>query len=145
MHFLALAFLALTGAVTAVVLAVRALRARRRQRGWKRVAVLLACSGAVSLYVWGVLHLLLAVADAEDGGTDSSPLRPCREGGYQIASQVVGYNVNYLWLSFGCRLTDGGTYKPSVVPGYVNPSVALLGVTALALAAVPNERAGRNS
>lgn len=140
MHFLALAFISLAGAVTAVVLAVRALLAGIRRRGWKRVAILLACSGAVALYVWGVLHLVGAVAEAEDGGTDSSPLRPCREGGYQITSQVVGYDVNYLWLSFDCRLSDGGAYKPSVVPGYVNPAALFLGVSALVLAAVPTDR-----
>ena len=109
-HLLVLASASLAGAVVAVVLAVRALLALRRKRGWRRTAVLLACSGAVSLYVWGMLHVLGAVMQAEDGGTDSFPLVPCREAGDQIASQVVGYDVGYVGLSFDCRLSDGGRY-----------------------------------
>ena len=149
-HFLVLASASLAGAVAAVVLAVRALSALRKnrgrpQRGWRRVATLLACSGAVSLYVWGMLHVLGAVMQAEDGGAGSSPLGPCREAGDQIASHVVGYDVGYVGLSFDCRLSDGGTYTTSAVPGYVNPATALLGVTAFVLAALPAERAGRRT
>jgi len=97
------------------------------------------------MYVWGMLHVLGAVMQAEDGGTGSSPLGPCREAGDQIASQVVGYDVGYVGLRFGCRLSDGSTYTTSTVPGYVNPATALLGVTALVLAAVPAERANRRT
>ena len=148
MHFLFLVGASLAGAVAAVVLAVRALSALRKnegrsQRGWRRMATLLTCSGAVSLYVWGMLHVLGAVMQAEDGGTSSSPLGPCREAGDQIASQVVGYDVGYVGLRFDCRLSDGGTYTASAVPGYVNPAMALLGVTAFVLAAVPAVRANR--
>ena len=149
-HFLVLAGASLAGAVAAVVLAVRAFLALRRnrgrpQRGWRRVIALLACSGAVSMYVWGMLHVLGAVMQAEDGGTGSSPLGPCREAGDQIASHVVGYDVGYVWLRFDCRLSDGGTYTTSAVPGYVNPATALLGLTAFVLAAVPAERANRRT
>jgi hypothetical protein len=140
-HFLVLACASLAGAVAAVVLAVRALSALRRNKGWQRVAARLAGSGALSLYVWGMLHVLGAVMQAEDGGTGSFPLGPCREAGDQIASRVVGYDVGYVWLRFDCRLSDGGTYTTSAVPGYVNPAAALLGVTALVLAAVPTEPA----
>ena len=80
---------------------------------------------------------------AEDGGASSSPLGPCREAGDQIASRVVGYDVGYVWLRFDCRLSDGGRYTTSAVPGYVNPATAFLGVTAIVLAAVPAERANR--
>ncbi len=149
-HFLILVGASLAGAVAAVVLAVRALSALRKnrgrpQRGWRRVVALLACSGAVSLYVWGMLHVLSAVLDAEDGGAGSSPLSPCREAGDQIASRVVGYDVGYVWLRFDCRLSDGGTYTTSAVPGYVNPVTALLGVTAVVFAALPAERANRRT
>jgi hypothetical protein len=147
-HFLVLAGASLAGAVAAVVLTVRALSALRKnrerpQRGWQRMAALLACSGAVSLYVWGMLHVLGAVLQAEDGGTASSPLGPCREAGDQLASRVVGYDVGYAWLRFDCQLSDGGTYTTSAVPGYVNPAAALLGVTGFVVAAVPTERANR--
>ncbi|RSM70119.1 hypothetical protein DMB66_09755 [Actinoplanes sp. ATCC 53533] len=109
------------------------------------MAVLLACSGTVSLYVWGMLHVLGAVSQAEDGGTASAPLGPCREAGDQIASQVVGYDVGYGWLRFDCQLSDGGAYTTSTVPGYVNPATALLGVIAFVLAAVPAARTNRRT
>ncbi|WP_173080578.1 hypothetical protein [Phytohabitans rumicis] len=95
------------------------------------MAALLACSGAVALYVWGMLHVLWAVLEAEDGGTGSSPLRPCREAGEQIVSQVIGYDVDFVPLRFECQLTDGTTYTTSTVPGYVTPATALLGLTAV--------------
>jgi hypothetical protein len=145
-HFLVLACASLAGAVAAVFLVVRALsplRKGRPQRGWRRTVALLTCAGAVSLHVWGMLHVLGAVMQAEDGGTSSSPLGPCREAGDQIASRVVGYDVTYVWLRFGCRLGDGGTYTTSAVPGYVNPATALLGLTAFVLAVAPAERANR--
>ncbi len=140
----------MAGALAAVVLAVRALVTLRRnggrpQRGWLRTAGLLACSGAVSLYVWGMLHVLAAVMQAEDGGAGSSPLGPCREAGDQVAGHVVGYDVGYVWLRFDCRLSDGGTYTTSAVPGYVNPATAILGVSAFVLAVMPAERANRRT
>ncbi|PJE97563.1 hypothetical protein CUT44_12570 [Streptomyces carminius] len=97
-----------------------------------RAAALLAGVGAVTLYVWGLLHLAGAVAEAEDGGTDSSPLRPCHTADAQAASHVDGYRVSYVPLRFECGLTGGGAYDAPVVPGYVNPAVALLGLTAVA-------------
>jgi hypothetical protein len=144
-HFLVLAGASLAGAVAAVVLAVRALLALRKNQGWRRMVALLACSGAVSLHVWGMLHLLGAVMQVEDGGTGSSPLGPCRAAGDQMASHVVGYDVVYGWLRFDCRLSTGGRYTTSAVPGYVNPAVVLLGVTAFVLAVMPAERAYRRT
>lgn len=148
MRVLVLAGASLVGAVAAVVLVVRALLALRKhrghpQRGWWRMAALLACSGALSLHVWGMLHVLGAALQAEDGGAGSSPLGPCREAGAQIASHVVGYDIGYLWLRFDCLLSDGGTFTTSVVPGYVSPATALLGVTAAFFAAMPAERVSR--
>lgn len=143
-HFLLLVGALLVGAVAAIFLAVRApLVVRkdrvRQQRGWRRAGFLVG-SGALVLYMWGLLHLLGAVMQAEDGGAGSSPLGPCREAGEQIAGQVIGYDVSYLWLRFNCRLSDGGTYNTSTVPGYVNPAVGLLGVTAFVLVALPGRR-----
>ncbi|WP_406072570.1 hypothetical protein [Micromonospora sp. NBC_01638] len=65
---------------------------------------------------------------AEDGGTGSSPIEPCREAGPQRASQVDGYDVSYLPIRFECRLSSGGTFVTSSVPGYVNPTTAVLGL-----------------
>ena len=89
----------------------------------------LAGSLAMAVYMWGLLHLLFAVMQAEDGGTGSAPLPPCRSG--EQAAHVIDYSVGYLPLSFVCELKEGGGYEADVIPGYVNP-----GAVGLALAAV---------
>ncbi|GGO09082.1 hypothetical protein [Micromonospora parathelypteridis] len=131
--FLVLLLAALAGATTATVLTVRSLRAvfregGRDRPGWLRTAALLAGAGTVAMYAWGLLHLGYAVLRAEDGGAGSFPIEPCREAGPQRASQVNGYEVSYLPIRFECRLTGGGTYVTSAVPGYVNPSTTVLGL-----------------
>lgn len=136
MHFL----LAAGAAVTAAILVVRAISALRRRRRQRSVA-LLAAAGAVSLYALGMLLVLGAVLDTEDGGAGGSPLGPCREAGDRIAGQVIGYEVGYLWPSFDCRLSDGGTYPTPTVPKWINPAAVVLGVAALAL--VATERSSR--
>ncbi|WP_199733415.1 hypothetical protein [Micromonospora sp. BL4] len=133
MLFLVLLLAALAGAATAVVLAVRGFvaafrRAGRSRAGWLRVAALLAGAGTIAVYTWGLLHLGVAVLQAEDGGAGSSPIQPCREGGPQLASQVTGYGVSYLPLRFECHLGRGGTYITSSVPGYVNQAAGALGL-----------------
>src|SRR4029077_12636148 len=102
----------------------------RSQPVWLRATAFLTGAGAVAIYAWGVLHVGFAVLDAEDEGTDSSPTRPCREGGLERALHVDGYRVSYVPLRFECHLENGGTYATSSVPGYVNPAAAVLGLTA---------------
>lgn len=97
------------------------------------------CSGALALalYCWGLLRLFGAVLEAEDGGTDSAPIRPCRTGHTSQASQAtgvetLGYSIGYLPLRFVCETRGGGSYVSDSVPGYVNPGAlgfALAGVT----------------
>ncbi|MFG1653857.1 hypothetical protein ACGFIE_28385 [Micromonospora sp. NPDC049275] len=134
MLFLVLLLAALSGVAVAVFLTVRGLRAvvrrseRSRPGGWLRAAALLAGAAAVAMYAWGLLHVGFAVMQAEDGGAGSFPIEPCREAGPQLASRVDGYAVSYLPIRFECRLSDGGTYVTSSVPGYVNPVVAALGL-----------------
>ncbi|MFI6782828.1 hypothetical protein [Micromonospora sp. NPDC050276] len=131
MLFLGLLLAALAGAVIAVTLAVRGLRAVSRsgeRPGWLRAAALLAGAGTVAVYAWGLLHLGYAVLRAEDGGTGSVPSGPCWSGGSQLASLVDGYQVGFLPLRFECHLSRGGTYVSSSVPGYVNPATILLGL-----------------
>lgn len=123
---------------------VRARRAGNRPQRLRGVSLLVA-AGAVAVYWWGVLHLVGAVVTAEDGGTDSSPLIPCREGGIERASHVVDYDVRVLPLSFTCVRSTGGGYTVAV-PGYVNPVVGVLALGAATcgiLAAAGTERTGR--
>ena len=143
MHFLLAAGAALTAAVVATILTARGIAALRR-RGWRRAAARLAGAAALSVHAWGMLHVLGAVLEAEDGGAGGSPLGPCRAAGERNVGQVVGYEVGYGWLSFDCRLSDGGTYATSAVPGWINPAAAGLGVTAVALA-VPRTSVVRRS
>lgn len=126
----------LAGPITAAILAVRGFGAVRKnrgnpRRGWLRMAALLAGSGAVSVYVWGMLHVTWAVMEAEDGGTGSSPLIPCREAGVPIIDHVRGYDVDFIPLRFQCQLDDGTAYTTSDVAAYVTPAAALLGLTAV--------------
>ncbi|WP_020121156.1 hypothetical protein [Streptomyces canus] len=92
----------------------------------------LAGAGALAVYVWGLLHLVGAVLEAEDGGTGSAPLPPCR-GNEQVA-QVIDYSVGYLPLSFDCETTGGGSYTADVIPAYVNPAAVGLALAAVGCA-----------
>ena len=145
-YFFVLLAALLGGSTTAVILAVRGFGAVRKNRGnprqdWLRMAALLAGSGAVSVYVWGILHVTWAVMEAEDGGTDSSPLIPCREAGVPIIDHVRGYDVDFVPLRFQCQLDDGSAYTTSAVPAYVNPAAALLGLTAVICGRLAADRA----
>ncbi|GAB2622812.1 hypothetical protein GCM10027168_63500 [Streptomyces capparidis] len=92
----------------------------------------LAClvgAAAITVYVWGALHVAGAVVEAEDGGTGSVPFPTCVEaGGKDAAAQVDGYRIGYLPVRFVCAI-DGGGYT-AAVPGYVNP--VALGLAAAA-------------
>ncbi|XRQ09221.1 hypothetical protein ACN3XK_74270, partial [Actinomadura welshii] len=106
---------------------VHAVRNRRRPAERLRGAALLALGLALGMYTWGMAHLLPALLDAEDGGTDSSPLRPCRgDADAATVARVIDYKVGFVPLRFECRLTGGGSYVASVVPGYVNPATGVL-------------------
>ncbi|GIF76756.1 hypothetical protein [Asanoa siamensis] len=129
MVFLLLLLASLVGAVVAVVLTVRGVRGLdRRLRG----IALLAAAGAVAVYTWGLLHVTYAVLRAEDGGTGSSPVEPCRKAGSQRADHVIGYGVSYVPLDVTCHLSDGGSYRASSVPGWVNPAAGVLALTSAA-------------
>ncbi|MDH6518792.1 hypothetical protein M2164_005274 [Streptomyces sp. SAI-208] len=87
----------------------------RRLRGLATLAGFVA----LAVYAWGLLHLAGAVLEAEDGGTNSAPLPPCR--GNDQAVHVMDYSVSYLPLSFDCEMNGGGSYSAGAIPGYVNP------------------------
>ncbi|MET7274232.1 hypothetical protein ABZS59_24005 [Streptomyces flaveolus] len=100
-----------------------------------RVVAAVAGGAAALLYVWGALCVGTAVMQAEDGGTGSSPLRPCRTGvSPELSGRVVDYSVSYLPLRFRCETGDGDGYASADIPGYVNPGLAVLALTAVASA-----------
>ncbi|MCM1942371.1 hypothetical protein NC239_29635 [Streptomyces sp. G3] len=98
-----------------------------------RVVAAVAGWAAGLLYVWGLVCVGFAAMEAEDGGTDSAPPRPCRTGvSPELSGRVVDHSVSYLPLRFRCETADGGAYDSADVPGYVNPGVAVLALTAVA-------------
>ncbi|MGY0486668.1 hypothetical protein [Streptomyces sp. WG-D5] len=93
----------------------------------------LAGAAALALYLWGLLGVVGAVLTAEDGGTDSSPVIPCRTGDMDRDVHIVDYTVRYVPLGFVCETDDGrAPYATSDVPAYVNPGAALFGLLGVA-------------
>ncbi|WP_328437169.1 hypothetical protein OHA71_07900 [Streptomyces sp. NBC_00444] len=90
-------------------------------------------ASAAAIYAWGMLYVAGAVLEAEDGGTDSSPIRPCRTGVYERDYWIDDYQVWYVPVRFVCHRRDGTTYDEGV-PGYVNPVLVGLTVTGVSLA-----------
>ncbi|WP_328923316.1 hypothetical protein OG429_00695 [Streptomyces sp. NBC_00190] len=97
---------------------------------WLRTAGFAQAAIALGVYAWGLLHVTGAVMSAEDGGTNSIPIPPCRTPGWeQRAEGITGYRVEYIPLRFVCETDDIGDYTVSV-PGYVNPVFFFLGLGA---------------
>ncbi len=126
------------GLILPFVFAGRAVRALARAGGprradseaWLRTAGFAQAAIAVGVYAWGLLHVTGAVMSAEDGGTDSVPIQPCRTPGWEHWGEgIAGYRVEYVPLRFVCESDDIGDYTTSV-PGHVNPVSFLLGLGA---------------
>jgi hypothetical protein len=104
---------------------------RTGRNAWLRCLAAFLGAGAAAVYTWGLVVVGFAVLDAEDGGTDSSPLRPCRvPGDPERAWNVDDYTVGYVPLRFVCVNEDGSSYIPGAVPGYVNPAAWGFGLAA---------------
>ncbi len=103
---------------------------RADSAAWLRTAGFASAAIAVGVYAWGLLHVTGAVVSAEDGGTNSIPIPPCRTPGWESRAEgITGYRVEYVPLRFVCETDDVGDYTTSV-PGYVNPVFFLLGLGA---------------
>src|SRR5690242_18064988 len=115
---------------------------------WLRALAALMGAATAVLYVWGLLHLVGAVMDAEENGTDSAPMRPCRTPGWEERAQdpgIVDYTVRYLPIRFVCETEDGDSYVTGAVPGYLNPGVlgfALAGAGCAGAARLVSRRPG---
>ncbi|WP_406366383.1 hypothetical protein [Streptomyces sp. NBC_00645] len=130
MWFLTLLFLVIA-AVTAFGLvgygcSVLARRGERRVEATVALRTLAAFSGAaaIAVYAWGLLHVAGSLMEAEDGGTDSAPARPCRTSGWlerhERGIEISGYSVSYVPPGFVCETSDGGSYD--IVPRYIGPA-----------------------
>ncbi|MEU8787920.1 hypothetical protein [Streptomyces sp. NPDC048643] len=82
----------------------------------------LVWAAAVGTYTWGLLHLFF-FDDADRSQACATAVGTHR---------LTGYEPSFVPLHFGCRTSDGHTFE-AVVPSYINPAVAVLGVGALAL------------
>ncbi|CAG6398912.1 hypothetical protein NMG29_11295 [Streptomyces cocklensis] len=123
---------------------VRAGGRRSGRNVWLRCLAAFLGAVAAAAYAWGLVVVGFAVLDAEDGGTDSSPLRPCRAPGDPgRAWNVVDYTVGYVPLRFVCVNQDGSSYTPGTVPGYVNPAAQGFGLAAAACAVAATRRSQR--
>lgn len=98
-----------------------------------RGLALLSGALAVALYCWGLLHVFGAVLEAEDGGADSAPARPCRTTPTK-GVEAVDYTIEYVPLRFVCETRGGGSYVSDRVPGYVNPGALGFALAGVALA-----------
>lgn len=132
----------LAGGIVAIGLACFGLAALARPRPGRtgtgrssRGLAALAGAAAVAMYVWGALHIVGALIEAESGGADSSPAPACvRAGGVGNAAHVDGYRIDYLPVRFVCHLEKGGgSFTADSAPRYVAPAVLGLGLTAVAL------------
>ncbi|WP_235614539.1 hypothetical protein [Streptomyces ambofaciens] len=111
-----------------------------------RAVAAVAGAGAVLLYAWGALCVGFAVMQAEDGGTGSSPMPPCRSGvSPEQAGRVIDYEASLLPPRFRCETTDGGGYDSAEVPGYAGPGAAVLALTAVAGAVAAGWATGRRA
>ena len=144
--------LALVGLLAIVVMFLRGAVELATPATWKvpgatlRALGLLAGGLALGTYAWGLVHVVGGWLEAEDGGTDSAPLRPCRDHlERERALQVVGYDLDVLPPGFSCELVDGTSVDIPVVPAYVTPAVIVLGAIALASLAASGRSRSRTA
>jgi hypothetical protein len=110
-------------------------RARLRRTGgriwlWNIATILGAI--AVFWYAVGLLAVGTAIVSAEDGGTDSSPLRPCRAPGQEErALHVIDYSVRFVPLRFVCVTKNEPDYPAESIP---DVNLPVLGFTLAAAA-----------
>ncbi|MGK5629197.1 hypothetical protein [Streptomyces sp. URMC 123] len=124
----AVLLLVLAGLITTACFGIYGvIRLFRRPQGLAaglRTAGILAFTGAVGIYTWGLLHLVIF-----DESIQAEACRQALDG-----KDLVAYEPSYIPLAFGCVAGNGKTYDVAV-PGYVNPAAGLLGVTAFFLTA----------
>ncbi|MER5446236.1 hypothetical protein ABT065_11430 [Streptomyces sp. NPDC002764] len=101
----------------------RLCRARLTPPAALRTCFVVLITAALAVYLWGCSHLLLL--------EDEDRARACLETvGRENARHVDRYIADFVPLRFACHLSSGQSYN-ALVPGYVNPSVAVLLLSAL--------------
>ncbi|WP_086563195.1 hypothetical protein [Streptomyces africanus] len=118
--------LLLAGVITVLCLTVQGIKrlvraGRKKETFTARSAALLAWDATIAMYTWGLLHLFFL----DDYGRSQA----CNES---VGDKLSGYDPSFVPLHFGCRTGDGRVVE-AVIPSYLNPAVAVLGVCSLVL------------
>ncbi|MFF3419761.1 hypothetical protein ACFYW9_34555 [Streptomyces sp. NPDC002698] len=135
----------LIGLIVAVTLAVYGAGSlarngvRRTDLGVRlRSGAALAGAAAALMYVWGAVHLVRDETMTNQACRDAVPAAQ--------AAHLSGVDVSLLPVRLNCYVTEGGSYA-AAVPGYVNPALLGLALTAVVLgvfAALESERRARD-
>ena len=136
----------LIGLIVAVTLAVYGASSlarngiRRTDLGVRlRAGAALAGAAAALMYVWGAVHLVRDETMTNQACRDAMPAAQ--------AAHLSGVDVSLLPVHLNCYVTGGGSYA-AAVPGYVNPALLGLALTAVVLgvfAALESERRARDN
>lgn len=104
-------------------LARRGRTARTPPAAWRDLS-LLALGASLALYLWGCLHLVLL--DRQERGEECATVDGVLER--PGADATTG---EFIPLRLVCRMPDGSSHT-AVVPDYINPTIAVLLLLALA-------------
>ncbi|NED11884.1 hypothetical protein [Streptomyces sp. SID9124] len=102
-------------------------RARRTAPAVWRDASLAAAGLALALYVWGCLHVLFL--------EDQEQAEQCELHRPEGTPRLVGRRGDFIPLRLVCEASNGHDYSV-VIPHYINPSIAVLLLLALACGTV---------
>ncbi|THA73271.1 hypothetical protein E6R60_25325 [Streptomyces sp. A0642] len=102
-------------------------RGRRTTQAVWRDASLTATGLALGLYLWGCLHVLFL--------EDQEQAEQCELHRPEGTPALVGRRGDFIPLRLVCEASDGHDYSV-VIPHYVNPSIAVLLLLALACGTV---------
>ncbi|MFD4032481.1 hypothetical protein ACFWVP_18655 [Streptomyces sp. NPDC058637] len=106
----------------AAYLCSRLSRRARRSRTSLAVAVwrdlsLAAAGATLALYLWGCLHVLFV--------EDQELAQECERNRPEGAPEMVGRRGDFVPLRLVCEVSDGRDFTV-LIPGYVNPALAVL-------------------
>ncbi|WP_367134967.1 MULTISPECIES: hypothetical protein [Streptomyces] len=102
----------------------QALRGYAPFRLWRDLSLLTAAA-TLAIYLWGCLHFLFLV--------DQELAERCERQRPAGTATLVGLRGDFIPLRVVCKTSNGHDYS-IVIPGYINPTVALLLLLALTCA-----------
>ncbi|MEV0915872.1 hypothetical protein AB0I93_16655 [Streptomyces sp. NPDC049967] len=94
----------------------QARRRRTSQAVWRDVSLVMAALG-IALYLWGCLHVLFL--------GDQEQAEACERGRPEGVTALVGRRGDFVPLRLVCEAAGGRDYSV-VIPGFVNPVLAVL-------------------